>query len=116
MNSQIEKIAEQLNLTPYQKAILSVAGKKYNMSRLEKRGGLLYAPYNAKNLMDFFRGCRADLIGRNKTLLCGHRGIKFYSAGFHAVRIGRNMYYADNNGAAISRCAFMRGIAAAKSV
>ncbi len=114
MNPQIEKLSRMLNLSPYQSQTLVGGSDKYNMSRLVKRGGLLYAPYNMRGVFgrasDILRGRRADLIGYNKTLLRGQRGIKFYAAGYHCVRIGRFMYYADSTGAAISRRAFLRGI------
>ena len=114
MNPHLDKLSEMLNLSPYQKNTLAAGAGKYDMSRLVKRGGLLYAPYDAGGLSgiaaDLLRGRRADLIGRNKTLLRNMRGIRFYSAGFHSVRVGGFMYYADASGAAISRAAFMRGI------
>lgn len=114
MNPHLDKLSEMLNLSPYQKKALVAGQGKYNMARLVKRGGLLYAPYDAGGLMgmaaDLLYGRRADLIGRNKTLLHAQRGIRFHSAGFHSVRVGGFMYYADASGAAISRTAFMRGI------
>ncbi len=118
MNSQLDKLSDILSLSPYQKSALAAGADKYNMSRLVKRGGVLYAPYGARGLfgtvVDFVRGPRADLIGCNKTLLHAQRGIRFYAAGYHCVRIGRFMYYADASGAAISRRVFMRGIGAAR--
>ena len=85
MNPQIEKLSRMLNLSPYQAQTLVGGSDKYNMSRLVKRGGLLYAPYNMRGVFgrasDILRGRRADLIGYNKTLLRGQRGIKFYAAG-----------------------------------
>ncbi len=114
MNPQIEKLSRMLNLSPYQSQALAMGGEKYNMSRLVKRGGLLYAPYNMRGIFgaasDMLRGRRADLIGHSKTLLRAQRGIKFYADGYHCVRIGRFMYYADATGAAISRRAFMRAV------
>lgn len=114
MNPQIDKLSEMLNLSPYQKNALAAGAGKYDMSRLVKCGGLLYAPYEASGLMekvvDLLRGCRADLIGKNKTLLRSQRGIRFYGAGFHSVRVGGFMYYADASGTAISRAEFIRGI------
>ena len=44
MNPQIEKLSRMLNLSPYQSQTLVGGSDKYNMSRLVKRGGLLYAP------------------------------------------------------------------------
>lgn len=118
MDAHLEKLSDILSLSPYQKSALAAGGQKYNMSRLVKRGGVLYAPYGARGLAgalaDLFMGRRADLIGQNKTLLHAQRGIKFYAAGYHCVRIGRFMYYADASGAAISRRAFLRGIGAAR--
>jgi len=114
MDAQLEKLSDLLSLSPYQKNTLAAGVDKYNMSRLVKRGGVLYAPYGARGLTgavaDFFMGRRADLIGQNKTLLRAQRRIKFFRGGYHCVRIGRFMYYADASGAAISRRAFMRGI------
>lgn len=114
MDSHLEKLSDMLRLSPYQKEALAAGAGKYNMSRLVKRGGLLYAPYDSRGLFDMatnlLRGHRADLIGYNKTLLRAHRRIKFHAAGYHSVRVGRFVYYADASGAAISRRAFMRGI------
>lgn len=114
MNSHLDKLSDMLRLSPYQKEVLAAGEGKYNMSRLVKRGGLLYAPYGARGaaavVADLLRGRRADLIGPSKTLVRDMRGIKFHAAGFHSVRIGRFTYYADASGAAISRRAFLRGI------
>jgi len=118
MDTQLEKLSDLLSLSPYQKFTLAAGLDKYNISRLIKRGGVLYVPRRSHGLLgvaaDFFMGRRADLIGRNKTLLHAQRRIKFYAAGYHCVRIGRFMYYADASGAAISRRAFLRGIEAAR--
>ena len=62
MNPQIEKLSRMLNLSPYQSQTLVGGSDKYNMSRLVKRGGLLYAPYNMRGVFG-----RAS---RNK-ILCG---------------------------------------------
>lgn len=114
MTTHLDKLADMLNLSPYQKYALAAGGDKYNISRLVKRGGLLYAPYDTDGILgavgDLLRGHRADLIGQNKILLRAQRRIRFHAAGFHSVRIGGFMYYADASGAAISRVAFLRGI------
>ena len=92
MNPHLDKLSEMLNLSPYQKNALAEGQGKYDMSRLVKRGALLYAPYDAGGLIgmaaDLLRGRRADLIGRNKTLLRNMRGIRFYSAGCRDITRG----------------------------
>ena len=51
MNPHLDKLSEMLNLSPYQKNTLAAGAGKYDMSRLVKRGGLLYAPYDAGGLI-----------------------------------------------------------------
>jgi hypothetical protein len=84
------------------------------MSRLEKRGGVLYAPYVAHGfwgrVSHVLFGARADLIGKNKTLLRAQRKIRFYANGFHCVKIGRYTYYADASGQVMSQQDFKREI------
>jgi len=112
MNTGLQKISETLNLTPYQATVLRVGGDKYDLSRLVMRGGVLYVPYNSRNIIEravgLIIGRRADLIGGGKILLRAQRRIKFFPGGFHCVRVGRFMYYADAGGAAISREIFQR--------
>ena len=51
--------------------------------------------------------CGIDLIGENKTLLQGMRKIKFCANGYHCVRVGRHVYYADASGNDVSRGEFI---------
>lgn len=117
MDARFEKLSHTMNLTPYQAQVLAAGADKYDMSRLVKRGPVLYAPHAVRgiwqNAVRLFAGRRADLIGKTKTLLRAQRRIKFFPGGFHCVRIGRFMYYADAGGAAISREAFRRATGAA---
>lgn len=114
MYDYIHNLSKNLNLTQYQENKILSDYEKYNVSRLEKRGGVLYAPY----VVHGFLGCvsrmlfgeRADLIGKNKTLLRAQRNIRFYANGFHCVKIGRYTYYADASGRVISQHDFERKI------
>lgn len=110
MRCDIEKLSEILNLSPYQRQCLQT--NEYNLGRLQKRGGVLYAPYRAsgfwRGISRIVRGAPADLIGKNKMLLRGQRGIQFSAGGYHRVRIGRFVYYADPDGQAVSRDIYIR--------
>ncbi len=110
--NSLEYLSQTLGLSPYQENHLRLNQHKYNMGRLVKRGGVLYAPHAGRGFIRgigrVLFGCPADLIGKNKTLLKNQRGIKFCADGYHCVRIGRFTYYADPNGQAVSREIFMR--------
>lgn len=112
MYNNINFLAENLNLSPYQSSKLKTDYDKYNISRLEKRGGVLYAPYVAHGLwgrlFSVIFGRRADLIGENRMLLRAQRNIKFRANGYHYVKVGRYTYYADAYGRVVSRTEFMR--------
>lgn len=110
MHDCINTLSHNLNLSSYQENKIKTHCDRYNMSRLEKRGGLLYAPYVVHGFWGrvsrVFFGAQADLIGQNKTLLQAQRNIKFYANGFHCVKVGRYTYYADANGRIMSRYEF----------
>ena len=110
MHEYINTLSHNLNLSSYQENKIKTHCDRYNMSRLEKRGGLLYAPYVVHGFFGYmsrmFFGVQADLIGQNKTLLQAQRNIKFYANGFHCVKVGRYTYYADANGRIMSRYEF----------
>ncbi len=112
MHENINKLAELLNLSPYQTNKLKDYCGRYNMSGLQQRGGVLYAPYLSRGMygwvMRMLFGARADLIGKDKVLLRSQRGIKFYANGYHCVRVGRHVYYADATGQVVSQHEFMR--------
>ena len=112
MHDNINKLSELLNLTSYQANKLKDHHERYNMSSLQKRGGLLYAPYASRNIFTYikriFLGTPADLIGQNKILLRAQRGIKFNANGYHCVRVGRYTYYADATGHTVSKSEFIR--------
>ena len=46
MNSDIDKLADVLGLSTYQRNVLKSNPDIYNLSRLIKRGSALYAPRN----------------------------------------------------------------------
>lgn len=111
MYNQIDSLSKYLNLNQYQLSKLKTDYDKYNISKLEKRGGVLYAPYVVtgfwKKLLSVLFGRQADLIGENKILLRAQRNIKFCENGYHRVRIGRYTYYADATGNVVSRDEFL---------
>lgn len=111
MKQHVNLLARNLNLSPYQSNKLMTNYERYNMSRLEKRGGVLYAPYQSVGIFGWIirklLGVPADLIGENKMLLRAQRNIKFCANGYHSVRVGRYTYYADSTGNIISRNEFV---------
>lgn len=111
MQQYVDKLARNLNLSPYQSSKLKSNYDRYNISRLEKRGAILFAPYQSSGIWGFFmrmfRGVRADLIGENKMLLQAQRNIKFCANGYHCVRVGRYTYYADATGNVVSHSQFV---------
>ncbi len=114
MHDYINNLIKNLNLTSYQENKIKADYDKYNFARLEKRGGLLYAPYIVHGFWGrvscVLFGVRADLIGQDKMLLSAQRNIKFGANGYHCVKIGRYTYYADATGKAISYSDYVRGI------
>lgn len=114
MHDYINNLIKNLNLTSYQENKIKADYDKYNFARLEKRGGLLYAPYIVHGFWGrvsrVLFGVRADLIGQDKMLLSAQRNIKFGANGYHCVKIGRYTYYADATGKTISYSDYVRGI------
>jgi len=114
MTTDINKICYTMNLTPYQTQTITSGAGKYDVNGLVKRGGVLYAPHAAngfiRGISRLLFGKTADLIGPDKTMLRAVRGLKFCAGGFHCITVGRNKYYADASGRAISRDAFRRAI------
>lgn len=110
MKEHINTLADYLNLNEYQANKLKTNFEKYNINKLQKRGGVLYVPYAARGLWGrvavLLFGRQADLIGENKVLLHAQRNIKFCQNGFHSVRVGRYVYYADSAGQVLSKDEF----------
>ncbi|MBE6461691.1 MAG: hypothetical protein E7006_02500 [Alphaproteobacteria bacterium] len=112
MTDYVNNLIDVLQLSQYQASKLRAHYDRYNIARLEKRGGVLYAPYANHNVWEYFSrmifGSPADLIGQNKTLLRAQRNIKFCENGYHCVKVGRYTYYADATGNIISKSEFLR--------
>ncbi len=108
--SDIKTLADWLNLSDYQRKILSENSDKYDMGRLEKRGGVLFAPRRAdgfwRGVARLIMGAHVDLVACDRILLRAKRNIKFCAGGFHRVRIGRFSYYADAAGHVVSKNTF----------
>jgi len=112
--TQIEKLSERLRLSPYQSYILAQNGHKYDIDRLYKRGDVLYAPYRCglcKDTRDYLRklifGPRVDLVGSERMLIVGQRGVRLYATGFYkALDNAGQYYYADSYGTRINRSLF----------
>lgn len=114
-NMNVEKLSEMLRLSPYQTYVLEINYYKYNLSRLVKRGGVLYAPYMVgaglrHKMGGILRGVPADLIGADKMLVRGCRRVKFFATGCYIARENGARYYADASGRKISRDAFARAV------
>lgn len=114
MSERINQLANYLNLNEYQLNKLKINYDKYNIDKLQKRGGVLYAPYASdgffRGLVFLLLGAPADLIGKSKILLRAQRNIRFCENGFHCVRVGRYVYYANADGMIISKDEFLRAI------
>ena len=106
-----ERISERLRLSPYQAYILSLNAHKYNLDGMQKRGDVLYAPYKcmlSNDARDYFSkvlmGPRVDLIGSDRMLVIGKRGVRLYPTGFFkAADDCGHTYYADSMGQRIER-------------
>ncbi len=58
-------LSRHLGLTPYQSQVLQENYKKYDLSRLVKRGDVLYVPHRA-NFARRILNPKTDLIGPDK--------------------------------------------------
>jgi len=107
MPETLNHLCQMLSLSQYQTNKLKAHYDRYNIARLQKRGGVLYAPYATRGpwqyVMRILFGARADLIAHDKTLLQAQRNIKFCANGYHCVRVGKYTYYADASGNNVSR-------------
>ncbi|MBQ8255372.1 MAG: hypothetical protein IJY99_00190 [Alphaproteobacteria bacterium] len=112
MQEYINSLSQNLNLSNYQTNRLKKDYDLYNISRIQKRGGVLYVPYLSHGFWGrvgrVLFGARADLIGHDKILLRAQRNIKFCANGYHCVRVGKYTYYANSYGQVISRDEFLR--------
>ncbi len=113
--NHIDALAQNLNLTSYQRQVLESNYQHYDVSGLVMRGGALYAPRRRRSgvfarARDMLSGRAADLIGRNQTLLRDVRGIRFYAGGYYSVTTDDSVFYADPDGRVISRAAFRRAV------
>ncbi len=86
MQQQLNKLTTLLRLSPYQISTLQQNYDKYNISRLVKRGGILYAPYKCGFIKRILFGTPADLISPTKTIFHARRGIKFSAYGKYTIR------------------------------
>ena len=72
MNSEIDTLAFTLRLSPYQAAILRRAARRYDMSRIAVRDGVMYVPHAAHGAVDLLRnaftGRRGDAVAANKII------------------------------------------------
>jgi hypothetical protein len=112
MHDFIDKLIHNLNLTSYQGNRIKTNYEKYDVTKLQKRGGVLYAPYVVHGfwgrLFNVVAGRQADLIGRDRTLLRAQRNIKFCANGYHCVKVGRYTYYANASGNVVSKSEFLQ--------
>lgn len=113
--TRVSMLCDQMRLSPYQSYVLQNNAKRYDLARLTRRGGVLYAPYaydDHGNVHEFcsrmLRGPRADLIGLDRMLICGQRGVKVYASGVFSAYDHGIKYYADSEGHVISKELFLR--------
>ncbi|MDR0449290.1 MAG: hypothetical protein LBG89_02395 [Rickettsiales bacterium] len=102
---EVERLIAIMKLSPYQAYVLQNYGHKYKLNSLKKKGPVLLAPYrneSARNFSDAIQrvlmGPRADLIGSDRILVQGQRGIKVYPAGYFKANMDGHRCYADQNG------------------
>ena len=115
--SRVSALCNALHLSHYQSHILERNSNIYDLARLIKLGGNLYAPYNfsqndflAEVWLRMFFGPRADLIGPDEMLLHDIRGIKLYPSGCFSAYIQGEKCYADRDGKRMPQRAFVRAI------
>lgn len=112
MRERVDSLSYTLGLSPYQRSVLTLNHDKYNLARLVKRGGVLYAPRVVDGFWGTLRamlfGAPADLIGESQTFVRGRRGITFCANGYHCVRDGKGMHYCDACGRMLTRDTFVR--------
>lgn len=116
--SHLLRLCHHLRLTPFQTYILEQNSYKYNLGRLVKRGNLVYVPYMPSGnrwmagIARVLMGPRADLIGPDRVLACGQRGVELHANGRYVVRQGRIHHYVDTDGRLMTRQAFYKAIRA----
>lgn len=114
--SHVIRLCQQLRLTPFQTYVLEQNAYKYNIGRLAKRGEIVYAPYVtngnrwAAAAARVLLGPRADLIGPDKYLARGMRGVELYADGRYIVRCRGTRCYIDETGRRVCREDFWRGV------
>lgn len=102
---EVLNLCTQMRLSAFQCYVIQENWYKYNLQRLIKQGGVLYAPYKCpkpRRLSDcfatLFHGPRADLIGEDKMLINDQRGIKVYTDGCFSGYKNGVKYYANTFG------------------
>lgn len=107
MNTRIDEIVVKMGLSQYQANVLRSHPDIYVLSKLVKRGCVLYAPRATHGFYNFIQrlimGRRGDLIGYDKMLVHNQYGIKLFLDGFYSAPIGRFKYYADDKGNIVAR-------------
>lgn len=113
--SHVQRLSALLRLTPYQTYILEKNCKKYDFSRLVKRGMVLYCPYlcdDKKRIVEYVArllfGPRVDLVGPDRLIIQDQRGVRVYSSGFYSARRNGLKYYADPVNNRVARNMFWR--------
>ncbi|MDR0319219.1 MAG: hypothetical protein LBH81_00570 [Rickettsiales bacterium] len=106
---EVDRIITLMKLSPFQAYILQNYGHKYNLGALKKKGPVLLAPYDNDAYQNFsdaiqrlLRGPKADLIGSDRILVHGQRGIKIYPAGYFKANVDGHRCVADQNGNIVS--------------
>ena len=111
MDTNFDTLVKMLNLNNYQVNKLKNCLDRYDLSGLQKRGGVLFVPYVEhgvwQRLVRHLFGPRADLIGADRMLLRNQRNVRFCKNGYHSVRVGRYTYYANALGQVVSQQEFL---------
>lgn len=101
----LERLSIIMKLSPYQDYIVRNNQYKYNIRGLRKKGSVLLAPYKNENLDGFregilriLHGPKADLIGSDKILVFGQRGIKIFPTGHFTAKFDGKRCRADADG------------------
>ncbi len=104
--TEFEKLVYTLDLSPFQAREIYLNRDSYDMSRIEKRGPVLFVPHRASLISRIVHGRRGDVIGRDRMFLAGAQRVKMCAGGYHTGCVGASTYYGTPDGRAIMRDAF----------
>lgn len=112
MYENIDRLSRTLNLSPFQRQMLTQNADEYDMRGIAVRGGVLYVRRRPHGIIDMiknvFIGAPADVLGRARIFHTMCRGITLRTGGYCRMRVGRRVFYFNCDGQCVSRQAFNR--------